>query len=105
MPYKHKDFIKLVAEESGYYQNAVKDILDSVASVSEKLMSDATPEEQVHIKLFEGLTIGTKYYKERKAMNPRTGEDIITPEHIYPYTKYTQAFSLKIREACNKREG
>jgi len=104
MIYKQKDFIKLVSEESGYYQNAIKDILDAIASVSERLMSESNATNQVQIRLFEGLTIGTKYYREREALNPRTGENIVTPEHIYPYTKYSQAFCWKIREACDQNK-
>ena len=100
MVYKQKEFIKLVAEESGYYQNAIKDIFDGVEAVLERLMSEANSEDQLEVKIFEGLTVGTKYYPAKKAMNPKTGQKITTDEHIYPVAKYTQAYQNKIREAC-----
>ena len=100
MVYKKKEFIRLVAEESGYYQNAIKDIFDGVEAVLERLMSEANSEDQLEVKIFEGLTVGTKYYPAKKAMNPKTGEKITTDEHIYPVAKYTQAYQNKIREAC-----
>jgi nucleoid DNA-binding protein len=98
--YKQKEFIKLVAEESGYYQNAIKDIFDGVEAVLERLMSEANSEDQLEVKIFEGLTVGTKYYPAKKAMNPKTGKKITTDEHIYPVAKYTQGYQNKIREAC-----
>lgn len=63
-------------------------------------MSEANSEDQLEVKIFEGLTVGTKYYPAKKAMNPKTGEKITTDEHIYPVAKYTQAYQNKIREAC-----
>ena len=101
MVYKQKEFIKLVAEESGYYQNAIKDIFDGVEAVLERLMSESNDKEQLEVKLFEGLTVGTKYYPAKKAMNPKTGQRITTDAHIYPVAKYTQAYQKKIREACD----
>lgn len=100
MEYKQKDVVTMVAEDSGYYKNAVKDILDSLARVFERELSKATPEELVFIKPFEGLTVGTKYYPAKKAMNPKTGKNITTEAHIYPVATYTQAYQNKIREAC-----
>ena len=55
MVYKQKEFIKLVAEESGYYQNAIKDIFDGVEAVLERLMSESNDKEQLEVKIFEGL--------------------------------------------------
>lgn len=105
MIYKQKEFIKLVAEESGYYQNAIKDILDGMQVVFERLLSEATPNELVSIKPLEGLTIGTRYYPAKNAMNPKTGEKIVTEAHIYPIATYTQAYQLKIRDACKENMG
>lgn len=107
MIYTQKDFIKLISEESGYYQNAIKDILDAAQAVSERLMIESTAEDPAKIKVFEGLTIGAKYYREREALNPKNLAKIVTPEHVYPFAKYSQAFALRVRDGWenNKREG
>lgn len=102
MIYNQKEFIRLVAEESDYYQVAIKDVLDDIQSALERLMSESTADEQVSVKLFEGLTLGTKYYPAKKdVMNPRTGEIISSEEHIYPFARYTQGYRRKIRDLCN----
>lgn len=107
MKYKQKDLIKMVSNESGYYQGAIKAILDSTGDVLTELMSEATKDDPLSVKLFEGLNVGTKYYEGKHAMNPRTGEKIETEGHIYPCARFTQAYQLKIRAACeeNAKDG
>lgn len=102
MNYKQKDLIRMVSEESGYYQGAIKDIYDATFRVIERIMSSSTPDELNTIKLFEGLNLSTKFYKGKLAMKPRTGEKVITEDHIYPIAKFTQAYQLKIRSACKE---
>ena len=105
MEYKQKELVKMIANEAGYYQGAVKDILDATAVVVERLLFDASKDDPVRIKLFGGLFLGTKYHKAKEnVMNPKTGEKINVEGHIYPYAKYSQAFSLKVRRACKERE-
>ncbi|MDD6828043.1 MAG: HU family DNA-binding protein [Oscillospiraceae bacterium] len=101
MIYKQKDLVKMVAAESGYYQGAVKDIYNATSAVITKILSESTPEDLVTIKLFEGLSIETKFYKGKETVKPRTGEKTISDDHIYPRAKFTQAYQLKIRSACN----
>ena len=100
MVYKQKELVRLVSKRSGYYQSAVKEILDATCDVLMDLMSESTEDDLLNVKLFEGLNIGTKFYEGTDAMNPRTGEKIVTEDHIYPYAKFTQAFQLKVRAAC-----
>lgn len=97
MVYTQKDLIKLISEESGYYQNAVKDIFSAFTTVINNLLLATEPEDATKIKLFDGLTIETKYYPEREVKNPRTGEIVVTTEHVYPHAKFTPAYLLKFR--------
>ena len=97
MIYKQKDLIKMVAAESGYYQGAVKATFDVIT----RLLSESTPDNLATIKLFEGLNIEAKFYKGKETVKPRTGEKTISDDHIYPRAKFTQAYQLKIRSACN----
>ncbi len=101
MFYNQKDLVKMVAAESGYYQGAVKDIYNATAEVITKLLSESTPENLASIKLFSGLNIEAKFYKGKETVKPRTGEKTVSDDHIYPRAKFTQAYQLKIRSACN----
>lgn len=101
MIYKQKDLIKMVSAESGYYQGAVKDIYRATFDVITRLLSESTPDNLATIKLFEGLNIEAKFYEGKETVKPRTGEKTISDDHIYPRAKFTQAYQLKIRSACN----
>ena len=102
MVYKQKDLVKMVAKKSGYYQGAVKDIYDATFDVITQLLSESAPDNLATIKLFEGLNINAKFFKGKETFKPRTGERTVSDDHIYPVAKFTQAYQLKIRAACNE---
>lgn len=98
MEYKQQDLINMVAEESGYYKSAVKEIYNTTFNVITRIIAESKFDDLNTIKLFQGINIGAKFQKARERTKPITGEKIMTEDHIYPCAKFTQAYQFKIRD-------
>ena len=79
------DLIKTVAEKTGFTQKDVKTVMETLQDV---VFATIKTEE---VKLMDGVTLSSKVVPQRTARNPKTGAEIVVPEHIAPKCKFGTA--------------
>ena len=98
--------IKRLAEESGYYQKDIRNVLHCLDEVVLDCFNEATDDEPVSIQLVQGIKVGCSIMPERQRKDPRTQEDIVCAPCCKPNAKFSQEFRLKIQEQYeNKKNG
>lgn len=96
---KKDDLIDLLAERTGFYKYNMKDVVEALADIILENMQTATFEQPSELHLRHGVVIGGKRVPKRKAKDPRTGEDIMSPEKVIPYA----IFKPSVRQKLYKR--
>ena len=81
-----KEYVKLIANATGYTQKDVKAVLDAAQSVA---YAEMAKEEEV--KVFDGLTLVGQKKPACVKRNPLTGQDVNVPEKIAPKAKWGKA--------------
>ena len=76
-----KTTVKEIAERTGFTQKDVEAVIDALKEV---VVSTIKEDE---IKVFDGLTLGTKFVEAREGRNPSTGEAIQIPAKHRVVTK------------------
>ena len=94
MELNKKDLARAIAGKCEYTIASVEEMLDA----QEELLAQATEDENMEIKIARGLIIGSKFSPERAAKDPRNQDDIIVPEKVSPYAKFSYTFKQKINE-------
>ena len=87
-----KDFIRKIADESGYTQKDIANVLDVMATVSFKGLCEGE-----EIPLIKGVKLVRKFYPERKGTNPQTGEPIMIPGRYGVRAKFAASIKDAVR--------
>lgn len=82
-----KDFLRLVAINTGFSQKDIDEVLDGVQDVVYKALADGD-----EIPLMKGLKLTRVTKAARKGRNPQTGESIMIPEKFAPKAKFSAVF-------------
>ena len=98
MELNKKDLARAIAGKCEYTIASVEEMLDAQEEVLEELLAQATEDDNMEIKIARGLVIGSKFSPERAAKDPRNQDDIIVPEKVSPYAKFSYTFKQKINE-------
>ena len=69
-----KELVKGVAELTGKTQKEVREVLDGIEDVVMAQVGQATEDNSVEIRLFNGLYVTSEFVAPHTARNPRTGE-------------------------------
>ena len=77
------DFVKAIAQETGYTQKDVKAVLDAAQTVAYEAMAK---EEEVTI--FDGLKLSGIHKDASTARNPKDGSIVDVPEKTVPKAKF-----------------
>ena len=88
-----KDFIKLVADETGYTQKATKEFLEALQDIVYREMKNGN-----EIKIFDSITLYAKDTAEKIGRNPKTGETIVLPQHLSPKAKFGTGIRRYLKE-------
>ena len=98
--------IKRLAEESGYYQKDIRNVLHCLDDVVLDCFSEVTDDKEISIQLVTGCKIGCSIIPLRERVNPKTQEAIICQPTCKPNAKFSQEFRVKIQEQYeNKKDG
>jgi nucleoid DNA-binding protein len=98
--------IKRLAEKSGFYQQDIKKVLQSLDSVILECFEEVTDEEEIAIQLIKGCKIGCSIVPLRERVNPKTQKTIICQPTCKPNVKFSEDFRIKIQEQYEaKRDG
>lgn len=98
MMLKKDEIARELSKRSGCYVKDAKNMLSALDGMISECLSKATTEEVMEIYLSKGLIIGARVAPERTGKDPRDQSDIVVPERIIPYAKFSQTFKKKINE-------
>ena len=80
------DYVKAIAQKTGYTQKDVKAVIDAAQEIAYDVMST-----EGEVKVFDGLTCVGVRKPACVKRNPLTGQDVNVPEKIVPKAKWGKA--------------
>ena len=83
--------VKLIAEETGYSQNNVSEVLSALVNVIPKLLGEG---KKVTIRNLFSLDTYTK--EAHVGRNPQTGEKVQVPKKVNPKASFSGTFKAKL---------
>lgn len=93
---KKDKLIRDVAKQTVYNIADVKIIYNTLESTIFNLLSSVDENEDVCIKLFEGITLDGKYVPEKTKQNNLTGETHFVESKIKPKFNITRSYCEKL---------
>lgn len=91
-----KDVVHELKERTGFYKHDLVVVLEALDDIIVEAMDTAKVGEPSEMRLFSGWRLGAKRLPERSSFDPRDRSEIITPEKLTPYCKFTRAYKNKI---------
>ena len=88
--------IKNIADTSCKNIGTVRAIYNALEASIEEYLSSATPDTDVSIRLFEGITIDSTFIPEKTKVNNLTGNVITTTSKIKPKANVTRYYCEKL---------
>lgn len=88
--------INEISSECDKSKRLVKEIYDATEDKVFDILSSANENEDVSIRLFEGIVIDAIYIPEHEKINNLTGESIIAKSKIKPKAKITRSYCEKV---------
>lgn len=88
--------INEISSECDKSKRLVKEIYDATEDKVFDILSSANENEDVSIRLFEGIVIDATYIPEHEKINNLTGESIIAKSKIKPKVKITRSYCEKV---------
>ena len=94
--YTKAQMIQLIAKRVRIRRSLVQKIYEGFEDEIRELLSSASNDADVSLRLFEGITIDGHYLAPRDKVNNLTGEKIRTTEKIRAKAKITRHYSEKL---------
>lgn len=93
---KKENLIRDVAKQTNNNIADVKIIYNTLESVIFNILSSVNKDEDICIKLFEGITFDGKYVSEKTKKNNLTGETHFVQSKIRPKFNITRSYCEKL---------
>ena len=87
-----------LAEKSGYYLKDVKVLLSAMDDYVKEVFAEVTDEEEVSIRIVEGIAIGCKVVPERERVNPQDQSPVVVKATVKPFAKFSDVFRGTIQK-------
>lgn len=94
--YNKENVVKMIAEECDKKIVDVHTVHDAFESVIARLLSSATPDSDITVKLFEGITIDSVFVPEETKINNLTGNTMTYASKIKPKANITRSYQNKL---------
>lgn len=88
--------IRKIAKMCRRNSTTVRSIYNALEEMIEKILSSATPDTDITIRLFEGITIDSMYVPEKTKINNLTGKVITSTSKIKPKANITRNYRDKL---------
>lgn len=88
--------IRSIADACHKDMGTVRHIYNALEENVAKLLSSATPDTDISIRLFEGITIDSTFVLEKTKLNNLTGEVITATSKIKPKANITRSYKNKL---------
>lgn len=100
-----EEIVKMVSKETGYFQSDIKEIIDSLAGIYERTFLNIGVDEQVEIKLIDGMKFVGYYVPEHQATGISfNGTGIVQPS-IQISGKVAKNYKYKITKKFREING
>lgn len=96
LTYTKDMLIKNIAMMSGNDVKVVRTIYNALEDDIARLLSLASPDTDVSLRLFEGITLNSTFVPEKTKVNNLTGEEITASSKIKPKANITRNYCEKI---------
>lgn len=94
--YTKADIIKMVARHSRVRKSLVRKIYETLEHEIMRLLAEANENEDVTLRLFEGISIDSEFLPAKEKVNNLTGETITTHEKIKAKANITRYYCDKL---------
>lgn len=94
--YTKDKLIKKIAENCNRDIHTVRTIYNMLENMMTELLSAATPNTDISIRLFEGITLDSTFVPEKTKINNLTGKVITATSKIKPKANITRNYRDKL---------
>lgn len=94
--YTKMQIIKMVARRARVRKSLVRKIYEELEDEIMALLSDAKIDDDISLRLFEGITIDSEFLPAKEKLNNLTGETITTREKIKAKANITRYYCDKL---------
>nr|DAL08607.1 MAG TPA_asm: Bacterial DNA-binding protein [Caudoviricetes sp.] len=95
---KKKDIVDELSKRTKFYKNSTERFVSALEDMIIEYLNQAEVDDNVEIQIAKGLIIGSRRVPEHEAKDPRNQDDVIVPERVLPYARFTDTFKQKINE-------
>lgn len=88
--------IKMVSADCKRDRRIVREVYESIERHISELLSSADQDNDISIRLFEGIVFDGVYVPEHEKVNNLTGETIVAKAKISPKARITRSYCDKI---------
>lgn len=85
-----------IAERSGFFRKNTREMVDILADIIVEHFQTATFEQDSELHIAPGIVLVGKRKAAGEAKDPRTGENIISPEKVIPSAVFKQSVRQKL---------
>ena len=94
--FKKEDLVDLLHEKTGFYKKNMVEVADALEEIILECFQAATFEHDSELRLAPGVVLVGKRKPAGEAVDPRTGETIVSPEKVIPSAIFKQSIRLKL---------
>lgn len=94
--YTRSMIIRNIAKNCKRDKAAVREIYEELEKNIADILAKADEDNDVLIKLFDGISVESTYLPEKEKLNNLTGETIITKDRIKPKFNITRTYREKL---------
>lgn len=94
--YTKAKIIKMVARRARVRKSIVKNVYETLEHEIMRLLASANEDEDIVLRLFEGISIDSEFLPEKQKVNNLTGDTITTLEKIKAKANITRYYCEKL---------
>lgn len=102
--YTKETMIRHIAKTYRVNIDTVRKIYNGLENTVEELLVNANLEQNIVIKLFEGITVNSSFIPEKTKVNNLTGKIITTSSKIKPRVNVTRNYCEKLTAIASERK-
>lgn len=102
--YTKAQIIKMIARSVRVRKSLVKKVYEGLEDEIMRLLASANENEDVTLRLFEGISIDSEFMPHKEKHNNLTGENITTLERIKARARITRNYCEKLLKYENPTE-
>lgn len=93
---KKPELVDELAARTGFFKKNMRDVVDALANIIEEHFNTAEFGADSELHLAPGVVLCGERKPEQESVDPRNGENIITPEKVRPYAIFKQSIRQKL---------